>query len=32
MLIRKAADPALSSRQRGVMMREIAAREHAGPG
>jgi putative transposase len=31
MLIREAADPALSSRQRGVMVREIAAREHAGP-
>jgi len=29
MLIREAADPALSSRQRGVMVREIAAREHA---
>src|SRR5438105_4632146 len=31
MLIREAADPALSSRQRGKMVREIAAREHAGP-
>jgi putative transposase len=31
MLIREAADPALSSRQRGVMVREIAACEHAGP-
>jgi putative transposase len=31
MLIREAADPALSSRQRGAMVREIAAREHAGP-
>jgi putative transposase len=31
MLIREAADPALSSRQRGVMVRELAAREHAGP-
>ena len=29
MLIREAADPALSSRQRGAMVREIAAREHA---
>jgi putative transposase len=29
MLIREAADPALTSRQRGVMVREIAAREHA---
>ena len=32
MLIREAADPALSSRQRGAMVRELAAREHAGPG
>ena len=31
MLIREAADPALSSRQRGAMVREIAAREHDGP-
>jgi len=31
MLIREAADPALTSRQRGVMVRQIAAREHAGP-
>ncbi len=31
MLIREAADPALSSRQRGAMVRQIAAREHAGP-
>jgi putative transposase len=31
MLIREAADPALSSRQRGAMVREIAAREHEGP-
>src|SRR5580704_5456700 len=31
MLIREAADLALSSRQRGAMVREIAAREHAGP-
>ncbi len=31
MLIREAADPALSSRQRGKMVREIAAREHTGP-
>jgi putative transposase len=31
MLIREAADPALTTRQRGAMVREIAAREHAGP-
>jgi len=31
MLIREAADPVLSSRQRGKMVREIAAREHTGP-
>jgi putative transposase len=31
MLIREAADPALSSRQRGAMVRELAAREHPGP-
>ena len=31
MLIREAADPALTSRQRGAMVREIAAREHADP-
>jgi putative transposase len=31
MLIREAADPALSSRQRGAMVRAIAAGEHAGP-
>jgi putative transposase len=31
MLIREAADPALSSRQRGAMVRAIAAREHEGP-
>jgi len=31
MLIREAADPALSSRQRGAMVRAIAAREHADP-
>ena len=31
MLIREAADPALSSRQRGAMVREISAREHADP-
>lgn len=31
MLIREAADPSLSSRQRGAMVREIAAREHSGP-
>jgi putative transposase len=28
MLIREAADPALSSRQRGALVREVAAREH----
>lgn len=32
MLIREAADPALTSRQRGRLVRELAAREHAGPG
>jgi putative transposase len=31
MLIREAADPALSSRQRGRMVRQIAAVEHTGP-
>jgi putative transposase len=31
MLIREAADPALTSRQRGAMVRAIAAREHADP-
>ena len=31
MLIREAADPALTSRQRGAMVRVIAAREHADP-
>lgn len=31
MLIREAADPALSSRQRGAMVRDIAAREHTDP-
>src|SRR2546429_409903 len=31
MLIREAADPALSTRQRGAMVRAIAAREHEGP-
>jgi putative transposase len=31
MLIREAADPALSTRQRGAMVRAIAACEHAGP-
>jgi putative transposase len=31
MLIREAADPALSSRQRGVTVRELAAREHDSP-
>ena len=30
-LIREAADPALSTRQRGRPVRELAAREHAGP-
>ncbi len=30
-LIREAADPALSTRQRGRLVREVAAREHAGP-
>src|SRR5260370_14924236 len=31
MLIREAADPALSTRQRGAMVRAIAACEHGGP-
>ena len=31
MVIREAADPALSSRQRGAMVRELASREHADP-
>jgi putative transposase len=31
MLIREAADPALTTRQRGAMVRAIAAREHKGP-
>src|SRR6185437_10492021 len=31
MLIREAADPALTSRQRGALVREIAAREHEDP-
>ena len=31
MLIREAADPALTSRQRGAVVRQIAAREHSGP-
>ena len=31
MLIREAADPALSARQRGKLVRAIAAREHADP-
>jgi putative transposase len=31
MLIREAADPALTSRQRGAMVRELAGREHEGP-
>jgi putative transposase len=30
-LIREAADPALSTRQRGALVRELAAGEHAGP-
>jgi putative transposase len=30
-LIRQAADPALSSRQRGRLVRELAGREHPGP-
>jgi putative transposase len=30
-LIREPADPAHSTRQRGRMVRELAAREHAGP-
>jgi putative transposase len=30
-LIREAADPALSTRQRGRLVRELAGREHAGP-
>ena len=30
-LIREAADPALSTRQRGRMVRELAARAHPGP-
>ena len=30
-LIREAADPALSTRQRGRLVRGLAAREHAGP-
>ena len=30
-LIREAADPALSTRQRGRLVRQLAAREHAGP-
>ena len=30
-LIREAADPALSTRQRGRMVREIASRAHQGP-
>src|SRR5271165_5735299 len=31
MLIREAADPALTARQRGKLVRAIAAREHADP-
>ena len=31
MLIREAADPALSSRQRGAMVRDLAGREHEDP-
>ena len=30
-LIRTAADPALSTRQRGRLVRDLAAREHTGP-
>jgi putative transposase len=30
-LIRQAADPALSSRQRGVLVRQLACQEHLGP-
>lgn len=30
-LIREAADPALSKRERGELVRELAARDHAGP-
>lgn len=30
-LIREAADPALSTRERGALVRRLAAREHAGP-
>ncbi|MGV1050521.1 MAG: helix-turn-helix domain-containing protein, partial [Solirubrobacterales bacterium] len=30
-LIRQAADPALSTRQRGRLVRELAAAEHPGP-
>lgn len=30
-LIRAAADPALSTRQRGLVVRELAATEHIGP-
>jgi putative transposase len=30
-LIEPAMDPALSSRQRGAIVRDLAAREHAGP-
>jgi len=30
-LIRDAADPALSTRQRGRLVRDLAAREHTGP-
>jgi len=31
-LIREAADPALTTRQRGVLVRALAATDHAGPG
>ncbi len=31
MLIREAADPVLTTRQRGAMVRAVAAREHKGP-
>lgn len=31
-LIREAADPALTKRERGELVREVAGRDHAGPG
>ena len=30
-LVRQAADPALSSRQRGFLVRQLASQEHVGP-